>query len=187
MARLSAQCAFQTSGRTISTIARSGHCSQDVCGNTAQSWQGDPLARPRCIPPAHDAHPASSRSRHRIVSPIHHSQDLEPSRSTCTEPWRTVMADPAPLGRSLRAPPRPPWPTVRRLDAASVLPLNHAREISLSLHPSTEGVSPPSEPRAGLGAFPLPPAPNHGQTMRPFDRRVRWPSRFPQPECPRPL
>lgn len=35
--------------------------------------------------------------------------------------------------------PETPWPTLRRLDAASVLPLDYARETSLSLHPSTEG------------------------------------------------
>ncbi|MEA2950933.1 MAG: hypothetical protein QOJ96_453 [Alphaproteobacteria bacterium] len=36
----------------------------------------------------------------------------------------------------------------------SVLPQNHAREISFSLHPSTEvRFAAPRDPRAGLGAF----------------------------------
>lgn len=91
----------------------------------APSWQGVPLARPRCIPPAHDAHPASSRKpRQQTVSPVNHSADLEPSRSTATAPWRNVATVPSSLGRSLHTPPRPPW--------SGVLPLNHAREISLS-------------------------------------------------------
>jgi hypothetical protein len=39
---------------------------------------------------------------------------------------------------------------------ATALPVDHAREISLSPHPSTEGrFAAPWHPRAGLGAFPL--------------------------------
>lgn len=37
------------------------------------------------------------------------------------------MAGPAPLRVSLQAPPGPPWSTARRLNAASVLPLDHAQ------------------------------------------------------------
>jgi len=51
------------------------------------------------------------------------------SCSTCTEPWRTVMAGPAPLRGRLRAPPRPPWSASCRRTTR--------REISLSRHPST--------------------------------------------------
>ncbi len=42
---------------------------QDVCCNTAPTWQGGPLARPRCIPPARGAsrHRAGSAPFKRIV------------------------------------------------------------------------------------------------------------------------
>lgn len=119
---------------------------QDVCGNTAQSWQGVPLARPRCIPPAVDADRHRADSASQTVSPVNHSQDMEPSRSTCTVPWRTVMAGPAPLIRSLQAPQDP---------MVTVLPVKHARKISLSQHPSTKGFRAPRYLRAGLGDFPL--------------------------------
>lgn len=53
-----------------------------------------------------------------------HSPDLEHSRSTATGPWRNVRRSIA-LGRASEL-PETPWPTVRRLDAASVAPLNPA-------------------------------------------------------------
>ena len=89
----------------------------------APSWQGGPLTRPRCIPPAHDAF------RHRAFS-----------AST------KRLAVSSPFSGSLHAPLKTPW--------SGVLPLNSARETSLSLRPSTKGrIAAPWHPRAGLGAF----------------------------------
>ena len=49
-----------------------------------------------------------------------------------------------------------PAERMRSAPIVSVLPLNHAREISLFLHPSIEGrFDAHRHPRAGFGAFPL--------------------------------
>lgn len=47
---------------------------QDVCGSTAPTWQGGPLARPRCIPPARGPPPASSRITPPKRPPFHRAQ-----------------------------------------------------------------------------------------------------------------
>lgn len=136
---------------------RASRSSQDVCCMTAQSWQGRPAARlplhpsrhvaaaalsldapakrfrrfiPANVGPLdrpHTAAPASSLALPLTVSPVHHSPRMEPSRSTGTEPWRTVWPVHHHAGGASML-PATPWPTVRRLDAASVLPLNHAQE-----------------------------------------------------------
>jgi len=128
------------------SAAKSG--LQDVCGNTRTSWQGDPLARPRCIPPANDA-----------VSGVEPDRVRRPYRRSITRWSWSLPAPPAPNhggtfcpfhrhpGRASKL-PGTPW--------SPVLPVNHAREISLSLHPSPKRrFVAPWHPRAGLGAFPL--------------------------------
>lgn len=122
----------------------------------------------------------------RIVSPIHHAQGLELSRSTCTEPRRTVVADPAPLGRGLRAPPSPPLANRAPIGCRQRLPAEpRAGRISLS--------SAPIDRRAFRRPW------NHEQDLEPsrstctepwtngapFDRRIRLAFRSPQPGYPR--
>ncbi|SEH60717.1 hypothetical protein SAMN04488075_0328 [Paracoccus alkenifer] len=83
---------------------------QDVFCSTKPSWQGG-----YCVPPLHPPSRGSVRGltpcqNQKTVSPVNHSQGLENSLSTCTEPW------------------------IMRLSR----PLNPTRkETSLSLHPST--------------------------------------------------
>ena len=68
---------------------RSRH-AQDVRCNTAPSWQGGPLARPRCIPPAwrRSRRRASSAPTKRLAvsSPLGKGP---PSRLPKTHPWGT--------------------------------------------------------------------------------------------------
>ncbi len=57
--------------RSIETLTRK------LCGGrTTAAWQGGPLARPRCIPPACGSSRALSPWRsQRTVSPVHHSRE----------------------------------------------------------------------------------------------------------------
>lgn len=58
--------------------------------------------------------------------------------------------------RSVPAPLATPWPTLRGLDTASALPLDHAQGDVGSPAPSTQGrIAAPVDLLAGLGAFPL--------------------------------
>jgi hypothetical protein len=90
-----------------------------------------------------------------------------------------TMNDRAPLNCAQRSPQAPRGPTV------SILSLNHAREISLSLHPSTGGrFAAPRHPRAGLGDFPLHLPPNHERTSAVQSRSGAFQApRDPWPSC----
>lgn len=80
--------------------------------------------------------PCTHRHEGRIAAPHgSRSPDPELSRSTGTGPWRTELAGPPPRGRASKL-PATPWPTVRRLDAASLAPLDpRAGRVPLFLHP----------------------------------------------------
>lgn len=55
------------------------------------------------------------------------------------------------------------------------------QETSLSQHPSTQGrIAAPSDPLAGLGALPAPPAPNHGGPLWPVQRHSGGASMLPR-------
>lgn len=114
---------------------------QDVCGNTAQSWQGRPAGAPPVASlPAHGA-----------------DVGIEPRRASETS-GRFITTQ-----GSLHAPPSPPWPTLRGLDAASVLPLGHAQGDVALPAPIDEGAyRRPFEPTRRTWSLPAPPAPDHG-------------------------
>ncbi len=94
--------------------------SQDVCGNTTPSWQGRRWRSPvASLKPWRD--PASSLSRHPIVSPIDHSQgDFAPP---CTHAIRGLSRRPEPTRSRLAA-----APPVSTLPGS---PTSHGKEVYL--------------------------------------------------------
>lgn len=89
----------------------------------------------------------------RIVSPIHHSQGLELSRSTCHRTLEDRIGRSSATRGSLRAPRdpmvnRPPIECRQRLAAGP-----RAWRIRSPCAHRPKGVSPPLEPRARLGAL----------------------------------